>query len=73
MRIAGLGEISGAAEAGLGKGDVIRALDGQPTRSFIDIKLLLMDRKPGDRVQLRYLPKGEPDNSAEKETTVLLR
>jgi len=48
---------SAAAGAGLQKGDIIRQLDERPMKTAADIKIALLDRKPGDRVQLHVLRK----------------
>lgn len=42
----------GAAEkAGLKKGNLLAEIDGQAVKSIADVRLLLWDRKPGDRVK----------------------
>ncbi len=45
-------EHSGAANAGVHEGDLITAVNGHPVRSAGDIKALLLDRRPGDRVRV---------------------
>jgi len=43
----------GAGEkAGLKKGDVLVALDGQPVKAVADVRLALWDKVPGDRVRI---------------------
>jgi uncharacterized iron-regulated protein len=43
----------GAAEkAGLGKGDVLVQIDGQPVKTTADTRLALWDKKPGERVRI---------------------
>jgi S1-C subfamily serine protease len=44
----------GAAEkAGVRKGDVVEAIDGQAIKSIADVHLALWDKKPGDRVRVK--------------------
>jgi putative serine protease PepD len=42
-----------AASAGIIPGDIITALDGQPTTSLAALQSVLAAHKPGDRVQAR--------------------
>ena len=58
---------SGAADAGLRGstrdrfGDVLVAIDGEPTRSFDDVRRILSGHAPGDQVEVVYvtnLPRG---------------
>lgn len=72
VRIVGIGENSGAADAGLQKGDVILAVDGQPTPTFSDIKLQLLDHQPGDVVAVRYRTRDGDGKTAERTTQVTL-
>jgi len=45
---------SGAGEkAGLKKGDVLLAVDGQAVKAVADVRLALWDKKPGDRVRIK--------------------
>lgn len=44
---------SGAAQkAGLRRGDVVVAIDGQAIQTVADVRLALWDKKPGDRVRI---------------------
>lgn len=45
-------ESSAAKDEGIKKGDQIVSLDGEPVTSSADIKLALLDKLPGDRVQI---------------------
>jgi uncharacterized iron-regulated protein len=49
-----LSEDSAIAAAGVAKDDVLLAIDDQPVDSFAAVKVALLDRAPGDKVQLRY-------------------
>lgn len=42
-----------AARAGLRPGDVVEALDGEPLRTFEDLRARVGDRRPGEVVKLR--------------------
>lgn len=64
--IEGVNEKSGAHEAGLEKGDVILAIEGQKVKKIEDIGEVLKDRKAGTTVKLTYRRK-------ETETTVDVR
>jgi putative serine protease PepD len=60
---AGVGVVSvlpggGAARAGIKAGDVIVAVDGQPTDSVDQLTTILAARKPGQTVQVRYTRNG---------------
>lgn len=72
VRIVHLTEHSGAADAGLDEGDIILAVDGHPVSTFTDIKLALMDHRPGDHVRVRYRPAGAGPARTIKETMVTL-
>lgn len=49
---------SAAATAGLHEGDLILDIDGTPVRRTADIKIAMLDRRPGDQVRLRVLRDG---------------
>lgn len=48
--VSGVLRESGAYEAGIRKSDRIMSLNGRTVRSFSDLKLALMDKRPGDTV-----------------------
>jgi uncharacterized iron-regulated protein len=50
--IKGFSEDSPARQAGLRKGDRILRVAGEPVSSYADIRLALLDRPPGDQVQV---------------------
>ncbi len=58
IEIEGLTPGSAAEEAGVERGDLIVAVDGQEASDFTRFKLLMMDKQPGDRVSLRVVRKG---------------
>ncbi|MGI9120511.1 MAG: S1C family serine protease [Acidimicrobiales bacterium] len=48
-----------AADAGLQPGDVIIAVDGEPTKTNADVGDAIAKHKPGDKVEIRYVRGGE--------------
>lgn len=50
--VADFGAESPAEAAGVKKGDNIVAINGQPVRSFIDVKVLMIDQLPGNEIVL---------------------
>lgn len=66
VEITGVDDKSGAKEAGLLKGDVILAIEGNKIGSVEDIGKVLKDRKAGSTVKVRYRREG-------KESTVEVR
>jgi predicted esterase len=52
VKIAGVQDGSGAAEAGLKSGDVINEANGEALRSFDDLRAVLGKAKSGDKVKL---------------------
>lgn len=46
-----------ASEAGLQKGDVITAIDGQKVKKFGDLTEIIATKRPGDKVKIDYLRK----------------
>jgi putative serine protease PepD len=54
-------DAGGPAEAaGLRVGDVITAVDGQPTRSVDPLTISTLTRNPGDSIEIAYLREGRP-------------
>jgi S1-C subfamily serine protease len=43
---------SPAEAAGIRKDDRIASIDGHPVRYFVDVKLLMLDKRPGDEVEV---------------------
>ena len=39
-------------EAGVKKGDSIVAINGRPVRSFVDVKVLMLDKLPGNEIEV---------------------
>ncbi|MCB1790785.1 MAG: ChaN family lipoprotein [Gammaproteobacteria bacterium] len=53
--IGGFGKASPAEDAGVKKGDRILAINDRSIGHYVDIKLEMMDRKPGDKVTMKLL------------------
>lgn len=53
-RIKSLSPDGAAEKAGLKKGDVLLAVDGQPVKATTDVRLVLWDKKPGDHVRIKF-------------------
>jgi len=51
---------SPAAQCGLAPGDRIRAIDGQPLTGALDFQRALLERKPGETLELEVVRDGEP-------------
>jgi len=67
VKVEGVTPGSGAEQAGLRKGDILLAIDGQPVSSLAGIRVRLLDRHPGDRISVRF----ERDGKVEEKTLVL--
>ena len=52
LSIKGFVKGSSAKEAGVEKWDRLLAIDGQPTKSYADVRIALMDKEVGDKVEL---------------------
>ncbi|MCU7844759.1 MAG: ChaN family lipoprotein [Candidatus Thiodiazotropha sp. (ex Monitilora ramsayi)] len=50
--ISGFDKESGAAKAGVESGDRLLAIDGEPISTYTDIRIALMDKAVGDKVQI---------------------
>lgn len=55
MRVLQISPHGKAGEAGMEKNDLILSVDGQPVEDINDLKVLLMDKVPGDTVKVRIL------------------
>ena len=64
---------SAAKDAGLEKGAVIVGIDDQSIASFADFKLILMEKRPGDSVELQYLESAEEGRKDVKSVAIELR
>ena len=57
-----------AADAGIQKGDVITHVDGQKVKQFGDLQGIIAQKRPGDKVTVKYLR-----NKKEKTVTLTLK
>jgi serine protease Do len=57
--VASVEKTSPAAEAGIEPGDVIASLDGVEIHRALDLQRALLDRKPGDKIELSLKRSGE--------------
>jgi uncharacterized iron-regulated protein len=71
--IKGFTDNSAVKDAGLPKGAVIIKVDDKKVESFADFKVAIIDRKPGDRVDLFYLENAESGSKDVKSVTLELR
>ena len=61
-------EDGAAAAAGLQKGDVLTHVDGQKVKQFGELQGIIAQKRPGDKVQVKYLR-----NKKEKTATLTLK
>ena len=66
--IDGVVENGAAADAGLQKGDVLTYVDGQKIKSFGELQAVIAQKRPGDKVTIKYLR-----NKKEKSATLTLK
>lgn len=71
-RVLELTEDSALRAAGVVKNDLLLSLDGQPVRNLAEVKLALIERSPGDLVQLRYRHTDEQGGSEERSVEIRL-
>ena len=71
--IKGFSDNSAVKDAGLKKGTVITGVDGANVESFTDFKLAILDKKPGDSVELHYIENAEAGSKDRKSIKLELR
>jgi uncharacterized iron-regulated protein len=71
--IKGFTDNSAAKDAGLLTGAVIIKVDDKKVESFADFKVAIIDKKPGDRVELFYLENAESGSKDVKSVNLQLR
>lgn len=54
VRVSGFTDGSTARAAGMKVGDVIIAIDGQPVTTFTDLKYAVLDKAPGDQIEVGF-------------------
>ncbi len=71
--ISGFGENSAAKDAGMLEQDQIVKIDGKFIGSFADLKLILMDKRPGDKVSVTIERAGSGQMTREASFSLKLR
>ena len=71
--IKGFSADSAVKDAGLEKGTVIIGVDDETVESFADFKLAILDKRPGDSVELHYIENAEAGKKGRKTITLELR
>jgi uncharacterized iron-regulated protein len=71
--IKGFSDNSAAKDAGLTKGTVITGVDTETVESFADFKLAVMDKKPGDSIEIHYIDNAEGGSKDSRSVTLELR
>ena len=71
--IKGFSDNSAVKDAGLVEGTVVVGVDKKTVESFADFKLAIMDKHPGDSVELHYLENAENGDKDKKSITIELR
>jgi uncharacterized iron-regulated protein len=71
--IKGLIDGSAAKDAGLKEGAAIIGVDDATIKSFADFKLAVLDKKPGDSIELHYIDNVEDGHKDKKTVTLELR
>lgn len=64
---------SAAKDAGVEKGAVIIGVDEQAVESFADFKLAVLDKKPGDSIELHYIDNAKAGEKDKKTVKLELR
>lgn len=71
--IKGFSDNSAVKDAGLAEGAVIVAVDTKTVESYSDFKLAVMDKKPGDSIEIKYLENAEGGSKEIKSVKLELR
>jgi uncharacterized iron-regulated protein len=71
--IKGFSDNSAVKDAGLAEGAVIVGVDTTAVESFSDFKLAVLDKKPGDSIEIRYLENAEGGSKEIKSVRLELR
>lgn len=71
--IKGFSDDSAVKDAGLQKGTVIIGVDDITVESFADFKLAVLDKKPGDSIELHYIDNAEAGGKHRKTIRLELR
>ncbi|HQV15941.1 MAG TPA: ChaN family lipoprotein [Denitromonas sp.] len=72
VRVGALTEESSLGMAGIAKDDILLAIDGVPVTGFAAVKMRLLDKKPGDKVDVRFRHRNWWGSEKEKTVMVML-
>lgn len=73
LMITGFTSNSAVKDAGIGEGAVIIGVDDVSVESLADFKLAVLDKKPGDTIELHYLENAEAGKKDKKTVSLTLR
>ena len=71
--ISGYAPDSAVKDAGINEGAVIVGVDDDTVDSFADFKLAIIDKKPGDTIELHYLENADAGKKERKSVSIELR
>ncbi len=73
LTIEGFSKNSAVKDAGLQQGTVIIGVDDETVENFTDFKFAIINRKPGDTIELHYLDNAEAGKKDRKSVSIELR
>ena len=73
VKVKGVAEDSAAGAAGIKDGDLLLAIDEQPIGSYAALRVAMIERRPGERINLRVQRKPMWGSPGEKTVEVVLR
>jgi len=73
LKITGFSHNSAVKEAGLKQGAVIIGVDDKPVENFSEFKYAILNKKPGDTIELHYIDNAEAGKKDRKSVSIELR
>lgn len=73
LRITGYSSNSAIKDAGIEEGTVIIGVDDDSVQSLADFKLAILDKKPGDTIELHYIENTDAGKKDRKSVSIKLR
>lgn len=73
LKITGFSHNSAVKEAGLKQGAVIIGIDDKPVENFSEFKYAILNKKPGDTIELHYIDNAEAGKKDRKSVSIELR
>jgi len=73
LKITGFSHNSAVKEAGLKQGAVIIGVDDKPVENFSEFKYAILNKKPGDTIELHYIDSAEAGKKDRKSVSIELR